>query len=368
MKELFYNKAIYGEPEKQAVRRVLDSEWLSGHKETYLFEKELATWWGRKYAVSCNSGSSANLIAMQSLALERGSEVITPAGAAFPTTLSPIIFSGLKPHLVDVGEDLCVNVDNVDGSKASAIVFAHTLGNMPDMGKVMDFAGRYNLRVLEDTCDAMGSKQDGKKAGTFGDLATVSFYPAHHMTTGGEGGAILMDDFDLYHACRSIRDWGRDCKCVPFQARIPCGDRFSSPPFDHRYYYTRMGFNLKLTEMQAAFGREQLKRVDGFIETRRRNYEILTGQRTELSPFAHIVMHPDKNRVMAELQAKGIHTRGLFTGNILEHPAFKDMDCVKEDLPVSERIHREGFFVGLGPHLTEDDMLYIKEELCSLTK
>lgn len=363
MKELYYNKAQYGEEEKQAVRRVLDSEWLSGHKETLLFERELATWWGRKFAVSCNSGSSANLIATQSLALSRGSEVITPAGAAFPTTISPMVYLGLRPHFVDIGEDLCVNVDNVDGSKAKALVFAHTLGNMPDMRKVMDFASRHNLKVIEDCADAMGSEQNGKKVGTFGDLATVSFYPAHHMTTGGEGGAILTDSEDLYWKCRSIRDWGRDCKCLPMQRNPPCKDRFSNPPFDHRYYYTEVGLNFKLTEMQAAFGREQLKRLDGFIELRRRNYKILTGKDTTLSPFAHIVMHPEKNRVMQELQDVGIHCRGLFTGNILEHPAFKDLECRKEPLPVSDRIHREGFFVGLGPHLTEDDMLYIKEKL-----
>ena len=202
---LSFNRAIYSKPEIDAVLRVLDSDYLSGHKETAMFENELAKWWGMKYAVSTNSGSSANFIAVQALELPKGSEVITPAGGAFPTTISPMVYHGLKPLFVDVDLDtLCLNVEGYLplSEKTKAIMFAHTLGRMPDMDYIMKFAKEFKLKVIEDCCDAMGSEG----AGTFGDMATVSFYPAHLMTTGGEGGAILTNDYSLYRKCLTIRD------------------------------------------------------------------------------------------------------------------------------------------------------------------
>lgn len=376
MKErLRYNEAIYSDAEKQAVMQVLDSEYLSGGEQTARFENELAEWWGTKHGLSTNSGSSANFIAVQALELPKGSEVITPAGGAFPTTVSPLVYHGLKPVFVDIDLDtLCINLDDVSAilsrpNNARAIVFAHTLGNMPDMGRLMTIAKRHNLKVLEDCCDAVGSEQDGKKAGTFGDVATVSFYPAHHITTGGEGGAILTNDTKLFWDAHSIRDWGRDCKCR-WGGKVPaCPDRFGNPPFDHRYYYTNMGMNLKLTEMQAAFGREQLKRLDGFIELRRRNYNILANSMgmqevTGLSPFAFPIICHNKEHAMKHLAEAGIDTRALFSGNILEHPAYKHIEHrTQGTLKNSKRLMKGGFFVGCGPHLTEDNMNYIADKL-----
>lgn len=370
---LLYAKAIYGDPEKEAVRRVLDSEWLSGHKETAMFEKELAEWWGVKHALSVNSGSSANFIALQALELDEGSEVITPAGGAFPTTVSPMIYLRHTPVFVDTDlGSLCLDLDETERAitdKTRAIVFAHTLGFMPDMDRLMDIAQRYNLKVVEDCADAVGSEQHGKKAGTFGDLATVSFYPAHHMTTGGEGGAILTNNSELYWKAHSIRDWGRACKCGYGRKNPVCGDRFKNEPFDHRYYYTNVGMNLKMTEMQAGFGREQLKRLDDFILLRRRNYNILAGRLDRpatdgISPFAFMVMTPKKREAMARLEEMGIQTRGLFCGNILAHPAYENIPKrIIGDLPNSLRLLQEAFFVGVGPHLTIQNMSYIADSL-----
>ncbi len=372
MKQYLYASAIYGKEEQDAVNRVFDSPYLSGGEETIKFEEELAKWWGMKYAISTNSGSSANFIALQSLDLPKGSEVITPAGGAFPTTISPIIYHGLKPVFVDISLDnLCIKLDDMMRCdlRKGVIVFAHTLGNMPNMLELEIAKKVFGIRVIEDCADAMGSMQNGKKVGTFGDLATVSFYPAHHMTTGGEGGAILTNNEQLAMKCRSIRDWGRACYCKVGYPSPACGNRFSNPPFDHRYYYTNLGMNLKLTEMQAAFGRVQLKQVDNWIELRRRNYNILAKElgyktTTELSPFSFPILSKKKTKVVEYLTKHNIHTRAIFSGNILEHPAYKDIDCrIVGDLKNSKRVFNEGFFVGCGPHLSEKDMNYMANKL-----
>lgn len=373
MRKIEYARTIYGDLEKEAVRKVLESDYLSGGEQSVMFEKELAEWWGVRYALAVNSGSSANFLALQSLGLEEGSEVITPAGAAFPTTVSPIVYHRLIPVFVDIDMDnMCLDLDQVEQAispSTKAIMFAHTLGFTPDMNRLMGIAMRHGLRVIEDCSDAMGSMFEGQKVGTFGDIATCSFYPAHHITTGGEGGAVLTNSSKLYMETHSIRDWGRDCFCRWGGAQPVCGDRFGNPPFDHRYYYTRLGMNLKLTEMQAAFGREQLRRVDGFIEQRRKNFARLAHHlgvevNPEISPFAFPILHPRKNEVMMELSKRGIQTRALFAGNILAHPAYRDIKKrVIGDLHNSDKILQEAFFVGVGPHLNEDDMDYIAEQL-----
>lgn len=367
---LGYSKGIYSQEEKDAVMRSLDSGWLSNGKETQAFESEFAKWWGVRYALTTNSGSTANLVALQSLGLPKNSEVITPAGGAFPTTVAPMIYLGLKPVFVDV-KGLTIDPDEIEkaiSDKTSAIVFAHTLGQVADMGRIMGIAKRHNLKVMEDCCDAVGSKQNGKMAGTFGDVATVSFYPAHHMTT-GEGGMVLTNSPGVYHEAMSVRDWGRDCVCRVGGPNPACGNRWKNPDFDHRYYYSRIGLNFKMTEMQAAFGREQLKRLDGFIEVRKRNYRILAealGEpyNDEISPFAYPLMSKNRNRDMNALEQAGIETRVLFGGNLLKHPAYANIDCrVVGDLPESDRLFRESYFVGVAPHLTEENMLFIAEKI-----
>lgn len=366
MERLTYALAIYGEPEKRAVMRSLDSGWLSGGTETKSFEKEFAQWFGVRHALTVNSGSSADIVALQSLNLPRGSEVITPAGAAFPTTISAMMYLGLEPVFVDV-KDLCIDpveIRRAISSETKAIMFAHTFGFMPNMREIMSIAKENNLRVIEDVCDAVGSSQNGKLAGTFGDVSTVSFYPAHHMTT-GEGGMVMTNDSHAYREVLSIRNWGADCTCGDIGG---CETRYSNPPFDHRYYYTRMGGNFQITEMQAAFGREQLKRLDGFIEVRRRNYNILAGELGEpgcgeISPFVYPLFSRNKQKDMMKLNSVGIDTRVMFGGNIVKHPAFKNVGRVVGDLEGSDRILNDGYFVGVAPHLTEDNMLYIAEQI-----
>ena len=363
-----YAKSIYGKPEIKAVLRALGSQYLSGNKETALFEDELAKWWGMKYAVSTNSGSSANFIALQALELPKGSEVITPAGGAFPTTISPILYHGLKPVFVDIDlETLCIKTGYLPMKEnTGALMFAHTLGRSPDMDWIKDFSNKFNLKVIGDACDAMGSKGIGE----IEDMVTVSFYPAHLMTTGGEGGAILTNNYHYYRKARSIRDWGRACFCR-YGGPIPaCKDRFSNPDFDHRYYYTEIGLNFKLTEMQAAFGREQLKRVDKFIEKRKRNYKILQENlghpklEKGVAPFCFPFLTKKKREVMIHLASKGIGVRTIFSGNILKHPAYKNIDCrIVGDLKNSNRLFNESVFVGVGPHLTIKDMNYIAKTL-----
>lgn len=367
---LGYAKGIFGEEEKLAVRRALDSGWLSNGLETLNFEREFAEWWGVRHALSVNSGSSANLVALQSLGLPKDSEVITPAGGAFPTTVAPMIYLGLKPVFVDV-KGITVDPDEVEKAispKTKAIVFAHTIGRMPDMTRIMDIARRHNLKVLEDCCDAVGSSQKGKRAGTFGDVATVSFYPAHHMTT-GEGGMVITNKPNIYREALSIRDWGRDCVCRMDKPNPVCKNRWKDPDFDHRYLYSRIGLNFKMNEMTAAFGRAQLLRLDGFIELRKRNYQLLAerlgeGYDPEISPFAYPLFSARRNEDMKHLEEAGIETRVLFSGNLLKHPGYKDIDCrVVGELPNSEKLFKEAYFVGIGPHLTEENMLYIANKI-----
>lgn len=369
-KFLNYNKAIFGEEEKKAVMHALDVGWLSNGFETLDFEREFADWWGMKFALTTNSGSTANLVAIQSLGLKKGAEIITPAGGAFPTTIAPLVYLGLVPVFVDV-KGLTIDPEKIEkaiSKKTKAILFAHTLGQMPDMDKIVKIAKKYKLKMVEDCCDAVGSRQNGRMVGTFGDVATVSFYPAHHMTT-GEGGMVVTNSSKIYREAVSIRDWGRDCVCRWDKPSPACVDRYKNPPFDHRYYYTRIGLNFKMSEMQAAFGREQLKRLDGFIEKRRRNYKILADYfgdeiNPELSPFAYPLFSKNKAEIMMKLQEANIEARTLFSGNIIKHPAYQKIECrVVGSLKNSERMLNEGFFVGVGPNLTLKDMRYIGKKL-----
>jgi CDP-6-deoxy-D-xylo-4-hexulose-3-dehydrase len=239
---------------------------------------------------------------------------------------------------------------------------------MPDMSKIMKIAKKYNLKVMEDCCDAVGSEQNGKRAGTFGDVATVSFYPAHHMTT-GEGGMVITNDSKVYREALAVRDWGRDCVCRLDKPAPVCRNRFSNPPFDHRYFYTRIGLNFKMSEMQAAFGLAQLKRLNGFIKTRRRNYKILANRlgekfNADLSPFAYPLFSKNRNKILQHLINNNIETRMIFSGNILKHPAYKNIKCkVIGKLPNSNRLFDEGYFVGCGPNLTAKDMNFIADKI-----
>jgi CDP-6-deoxy-D-xylo-4-hexulose-3-dehydrase len=386
-KQLLYNECTFGKPETDAVMKMFKLGWLSGGEETANFEKEFAEWVGVDYMSLVNSGSSANYVALAALDLKKGDEVIT-AACGFPTTVSPILLQGFIPVYVDVDMgSWTINLDQLEkaiGPKTKAVMFAHTLGNMPDMDRLMRILKKHNLKYVEDTCDALGSTFGGKMAGTFGDVATVSFYPAHHMTTAGECVGVFTNNIGVDVRAKSLRDWGKACYCKWNESNPcgACGTRFSNPPFDHKYYYTRLGLNFKASELQAAFGREQLKRLDGFIDKRKRNFKILYNElvkdkywrtklpkwhkKADISWFCFTLQEPKiKTGSLNEyLERHHIQTRALFAGNLLAHPAFKNQPGrIAGDLSVSDYVLGNVFFVGVGPKLTPRDMMYIAKTI-----
>ncbi|QDV35473.1 lipopolysaccharide biosynthesis protein RfbH [Tautonia plasticadhaerens] len=372
--------------------RLVDSSldmWLTAGRYADQFEREFARKMGVRHALLVNSGSSANLVALSCLTspklgdrrLKPGDEVITVA-AGFPTTVNPIIQNGLVPVFVDVH----VPTYNVDVSqlepalsdRTRAIMIAHTLGNPFDLGAVTDFAREHDLWLVEDCCDAVGATFGGQGVGTFGDLATVSFYPAHHMTM-GEGGAVLTDRPPLKKLAESFRDWGRDCWCAPGVDNT-CGKRFEwqlgdlPQGYDHKYIYSHIGYNLKVTDMQAALGVSQLEKLDGFVAARRRNFDRL---RAGLLPFEDcfvlpeatpgsepswfgfpVAVRPDapfgRAEVVRHLNDRKVATRQIFAGNLLRQPAYREVEHRRiGDLSNSDFIMNQAFWVGVYPGLTD---------------
>ncbi|KAA0257628.1 lipopolysaccharide biosynthesis protein RfbH [Deferribacter autotrophicus] len=335
--------------------------WLTTGRFNDEFEKKLAEFVGVKYALTTNSGSSANLLAISALTsyklgdrrLKEGDEVITVV-AGFPTTVAPIIQNKLIPVFVDV-ELGTYNIDikqieEAISEKTKAIFVAHTLGNPFDIEKVLKLAERHNLWVIEDNCDALGAKYNGKYTGSFGHISTISFYPAHHITM-GEGGAVLTNDYGLYKIVLSFRDWGRDCWCPPGKDDT-CGRRFDwklgnlPKGYDHKYIYSHLGYNLKITDWQAAIGLAQLDKLPEFIEKRKENFRLLyeglkefeeylilprAMPNSEPSWFGFPITVRDnapfnKFELVKYLEENGIGTRQLFAGNMLRHPAFIETD------------------------------------------
>ena len=373
--------------------------WLTTGRFADRFEREFARWMGVRHAILVNSGSSANLLAVTALtadelgkrALRPGDEVIT-AAAGFPTTVNPIIQNRLVPVFVD-SDIPTYNADpdaieEAVGPRTRAIMLAHTLGNPFDLDRVRAIADKHGLWLIEDTCDAVGSTWRGQKVGTFGDLATVSFYPAHHMTM-GEGGAVLTRSPKLKKIVESFRDWGRDCWCEPGKDNT-CGKRFerqhgSLPSgYDHKYTYSHIGYNLKLTDMQAAVGVAQLKKLDGFIALRRENFAYL---RAALEPLSDVLILPEateesdpswfgfpitirdgaavsRNDVTGWLESRGIATRLLFAGNLTRQPAYAGVPFrVVGDLVNADRIMNNTLWVGVFPGLDRSMLDYIAVEM-----
>jgi CDP-6-deoxy-D-xylo-4-hexulose-3-dehydrase len=369
--------------------------WLTTGRYAARFERDFARFFGRRSAILVNSGSSANLIALSCLtspklmerALKRGDEVITVA-SSFPTTVNPIIQNGLVPVFLDV----TVPTYNIDVSqleeayseKTRAIMLAHTLGNPFDLGAVTEFARRRGLWLIEDCCDAVGSLYKEKNVGTFGDLATVSFYPAHHMTM-GEGGCVLADQPMLGTLAESFRDWGRDCWCEPGKENT-CGKRFDWQlgelpyGYDHKYTYSHIGYNLKLTDMQAAVGVAQLLKLPGFIEARRNNFQVLHEGLSDLQEFfilpeATAGSRPSwfgfpiavraearftREQVTRHLENHKIATRLLFAGNLMRQPAYREINCrVVGNLKNSDFVMNQVFWIGVYPGLTRKKIEYI---------
>jgi CDP-6-deoxy-D-xylo-4-hexulose-3-dehydrase len=389
-------KVIDASDLQAVVDSVLDS-WFTTGRFAKDFERKLARFVGVRCASLVNSGSSANLLAVSALTspklgsrqLKPGDEVITVA-AGFPTTVNPIIQNRLVPVFLDVSLPTYeVDVTQLEAAlspRTRAIIIAHTLGNVFDAETVAAFAKKHDLWLIEDCCDALGSTLNGKKAGTFGDIATFSFYPAHHITM-GEGGAVLTDQPALQVLIESFRDWGRDCWCEPGKDNT-CGKRFGwqlgelPRGYDHKYAYSHIGYNLKATDMQAALGASQIEKLPYFIERRKENFRIL---RAALEPYAGVLLLPEatpgsdpswfgfpfgvredapftREDLVRQLEERKVGTRLLFAGNLARQPAYQGIDYrVVGDLKNSDFVMRNVLWVGVYPGLTKSMLNHVAE-------
>ncbi len=377
--------------------------WLTAGRYCEAFEGALAAKFGTKHSRLTVSGSAANLLAFTALTsyklrdkrLKPGDEVITVA-AGFPTTIAPIFQNGCVPVFVDA--DLAtanVDVDRLEaaiGPKTRAIVLAHTLGNPFNLGRVVELAKAHNLFLIEDCCDAFGATYNAKPVGTFGDLATLSFYPAHHITM-GEGGAVMTNKLMLMKFVESFRDWGRACWCAPGVSDT-CGKRFEwnlgdlPPGYDHKYIYTHLGYNMKATDMQGALGMSQLEKVDGFVAARRANYAKLTAAMKregldefyvlpEATPgsdpswFGYLLTIRDGARIARRslvdtMEKRRVGTRLMFAGNLTKQPALKHAHQpfrVVGDLTVTDKIMNDSFWIGLWPGIDDQRIAYMIDTL-----
>ena len=389
-------KVIDGADISAVVDSALDA-WFTTGRWAKDFERKLARFFGVRSASLVNSGSSANLVALSALTspklgarqLKPGDEVIT-VGAGFPTTVNPILQNRLIPVFIDVSlpsyEIDVTKLESARSDKTRAIMIAHTLGNVFDLDAVTAFCKKYNLWLVEDCCDALGSTWKGQKVGTFGDIATVSFYPAHHITM-GEGGAVLTDKPALQVLIDSFRDWGRDCWCEPGVDNT-CGKRFDwqlgTLPcgYDHKYTYSHVGYNLKATDMQAALGVSQIAKLPDFIERRKENFKYL---RMKLEPLSDVLMLPEatpgsdpswfgfpisvredapfkRDQLTRALDSHKIGTRLIFAGNLLRQPAYEGWEYrVVGEMTNTDFVMNQSFWVGTFPGLTHEMLDYIAQ-------
>ncbi len=369
--------------------------WLTLDRYGRQFESELSAFIGAKHSLLVNSGSSANLVATSALCspqvqnrLKPGDEVVTPA-ATFPTTLNPIIQNNLVPVFADIELGTYnINPELLEkciSDKTKAIIVPHTLGNPNDMDVVMELVEKHKLFLIEDACDALGTKWGGKYVGTFGDFGTLSFYPAHHITM-GEGGAVFTSSPSLSKIAESVRDWGRACWCKPGEPNPDgtCGMRFrfklAGIPFDHKYMYSNIGYNLKPTDLQAAIGVAQLKKLPEFVKKRKHNFKILYDAlsnyekflilpkwhgKADVSWFAFPITVNEgvgfsRNELTQHLEKALIETRPVFAGNILLHPAYKEIKKrTVGNLDNSTRIVKDSFFIGVYPGITDEMLDYV---------
>lgn len=376
--------------------------WLTSGRYTDQFEKNFSEYLGVKYCSLVNSGSSANLLAFMALtspllgdrAVRRGDEMITVA-AGFPTTVTPAIQYGVVPVFVDVTiPQYNIDVSRLEeavSEKTKVVMIAHTLGNPFDLSAVRSFCDKHNLWLIEDNCDALGSKYvingEEKLTGTIGDIGTSSFYPPHHMTM-GEGGAVYTDNPLLNKSIRSFRDWGRDCVCASGQDNL-CGHRFDKQygelplGYDHKYVYSHFGYNLKATDMQAAVGCAQLVKFPGFVERRRQNFDTLRNalldcqdklilpepcEHSTPSWFGFLITCRegiDRNKLVRYVESKGVQTRMLFAGNLTKHPCFDEMRSSGEGYRIAgtlentDRILSDTFWIGVYPGMTDEMIAYM---------
>jgi CDP-6-deoxy-D-xylo-4-hexulose-3-dehydrase len=378
--------------------------WLTSGRFNDEFEKQLAEFLNVNFVLTTNSGSSANLLALTALtseqlgekALKPGDEVITVA-AGFPTTVNPILQNNLKPVFVDVNistyEIDSSLIENAISEKTKAIMIAHTLGNAFDLDEITRIVKKHNLWLIEDCCDALGTTYDGKLVGTFGDIATISFYPAHHITT-GEGGAVFTNNAQLKKIIESFRDWGRDCFCATGMSDT-CGKRFCwelgelPKGYDHKYTYSHIGYNLKITDMQAAVGLAQLQNLPLFIEKRKKNFKFL---KTHMSKFEKFFILPEatsksdpawfgfpitvrkdspfsRTELLQFLTERKVDTRPLFAGNITKQPYFKNIDYrISGSLKNTDEIMNQSFWIGVYPGLDEKMLEYVVSQFGEFIK
>jgi CDP-6-deoxy-D-xylo-4-hexulose-3-dehydrase len=378
--------------------------WLTAGRYADQFENGFAEFLGLSDSLLVNSGSSANLVALSTLTspklgdrrLKPGDEVLTVA-CGFPTTVNPIIQNRLVPVFVDVGlgdyGPLPERMREAISPRTRAIMIAHTLGNPFDLGVAMELAQKHNLWLVEDNCDSLGSRYQGKYTGTFGHIASCSFYPAHHITM-GEGGAVMTNSEELARIARSFRDWGRDCYCAGGESNT-CGKRFTQQfgtlpyGYDHKYVYSHIGYNLKLTDMQAAIGCAQLEKLPDFITARKNNWQRL---REMLLPYEDRLLLPHatpgsdpswfgfvvtvrehagftRNELTAFLEERGVETRNLFCGNLLRHPAYQNIEHrVVGDLANTDVVTNRTFFIGVYPGITNLHLAYVAEQFAAFFK
>ena len=397
-------KVVDGDDVAAMVDASLDA-WLTAGRFADRFEAGLAERFGLRHARLTVSGSAANLLALTALTspklprpLRPGDEVITVA-ASFPTTVAPILQNGCVPVFVDVDLPTAnIDVGKLEaalGPRSRAVMVAHTLGNPFDAATIAEFARRHDLYLVEDCCDALGARLNGRPVGSFGDLASLSFYPAHHITT-GEGGAVVGDSAALIKLVESFRDWGRDCWCKPGKDDT-CSNRFGwclgdlPPGYDHKYTYSHIGYNLKVTDMQAAIGVSQLAKLDRFIARRRENFAALTeGMRAAgldehfLLPQALPGAEPswfgclltirdpariDRTKAVRFLEERRIGTRLLFAGNLLRQPAFRDIPRrVVGELTNTDKIMCDSFWIGVWPGIDAPRIAYMIDSLSALVR
>ena len=401
-----YSGPLFDANEITAAIDSLLGEWLILGKDAREFETTFPEFMGKKHGSLTNSGSSANLLMVSATTSRRlhnfkpGTKIITPV-VGFPTTINPIIQNGFKPVFVDVTlPDLNLDLDQVEielkkDPSIKGIMFAHVLGNPPDMDRLMSITQRHKLMFLEDACDALGSLYDGKKLGSFGEMSTCSFFPAHHMTL-GEGGFVATDSNKIRKVIASMRDWGRACYC---NAEKPgsviggtaCGDRFKcwlpdlgNTEYDHRYVFDEIGYNLKPLELQAAMGLQQLKKIASFDEARRSNFKKLYKIFEPYEEYLHLPYATDKSdpcwfaflltvqhgapftrqKIVNFLERHKIQTRCYFSGNIMYHPAYKkyasEYDNLQKAFPVAHLVSTNSFFLGTFKGITDDKISYIK--------
>lgn len=392
-----YSGRVFDEKEMTAAVDSLLDFWLTLGNKGNEFCDSFKNSLGTKYCIVTNSGSSSNLLAVSALCshniknpMNPGDEVITTA-MTFPTTLNPILQNSLVPVFLDIEEATYnINADLIEDAiseKTRAIVIAHTLGNPAEMDKIMDIAKRYKLYVIEDTCDALGSKYDGRLCGTFGNFSTYSFYAAHHITM-GEGGAICTDSEELYRTALSLRDWGRACFCRTGEQnpKGACGHRFDfkfgelPEGYDHKYVYNNIGYNLKPLDLQCAIGLEQIKKLPSFIERRKHNFKALYScfkQYEEYFILPEALPKSDpcwfaipltvrqsagftKNDFVKYLEERKIETRMLFAGNILKQPGYKNIrHRIYGDLKYTDGVLERTFFLGVFPGITDEKLEYM---------